>query len=175
MQKYSLQARILHWLMAFIILSALFLGFYIEYILDKSTSENVINLYNLHKSFGVLTLIFIFIRILNRIFNKPPAISNKFNKTEVIMMNLGHKLLYIMMLIVPISGFFMSIFSGYGINFFGIEISSFYQNYEYAKFFSKIHKISATTIAIAIFGHIFFVIKHILSRDPEKNVIKRII
>jgi len=66
MTKYHISSRIIHWIMALIILSALFLGVYMTDFLPEDAS-NKMEIYGLHKSLGVMALIFIAIRIFKNI------------------------------------------------------------------------------------------------------------
>jgi cytochrome b561 len=75
MQKYSISSRAIHWLMALLIFFMLGLGIYMTKILPKDAS-NHLEIYSLHKSFGVVALIFVTIRILNRLICRAPALPN---------------------------------------------------------------------------------------------------
>lgn len=71
--KYALTSRILHWVMAVLIIFLLGLGIYMNDFLDKD-SVNRLDVYNLHKSLGVVVLILVFLRIINRLLTRTPAL-----------------------------------------------------------------------------------------------------
>jgi cytochrome b561 len=93
-QKYALSSRIIHWLMSVIIIALLGLGIYMTEFLSKEAS-NKMDIYNLHKSLGVVVLILIFLRIINRLVKSTPKIPETIAKSERILAHLGHFGLYV--------------------------------------------------------------------------------
>lgn len=173
--KYSLTSRIIHWLMAAIILGLLAVGIYMTEFLSKE-APNRMQIYELHKSFGVLVLILIFIRIINRLIKKAPPLPPTMPKIEVILANLGHLALYILMIVVPLSGYLMSNSFGFPVHFFGIQMPFLVsQNFDYGKFFAQAHEFLAYTILGFIAIHVLAVIKHRFFDKPENDVLKRMI
>src|SRR4051812_16772299 len=104
--KYPLSSRIFHWLMAVLILFMLGLGIYMTRILPKD-APNHLQVYELHKSFGVLVLILVFLRIINRYIAGVPPLPESISKIERILANLGHFAVYVFMILVPLSGYLM--------------------------------------------------------------------
>ncbi len=173
--KYPLLSRILHWLMAVIILVLLAVGIYMTKFIS-SDSESRMAIYNLHKSFGVLALILVTIRIINRFINKPPALPETIIKIEVIASHLAHGLLYLFMIIIPLSGYLMSNSFGYPVYFFSIQMPFLIaQNFELGKIFAQIHEIAAYLLIATIVLHVCGVIKHRFFDKPENDVLKRMI
>ncbi len=170
-QKYNLCARIIHWLMAVLITANFVIGLATEKYADIK-----IILINYHKSIGVLIAIFLFLRIINKIASFPPSLPEDFSKNEKILIKLGHLMLYILMLLAPVSGYLMSSFSGYEVNFFNFfSLPQMQLNYELSKCFSIIHKYSAFSLIIVAFGHAIFALKHLFFDSSQKNLLKRII
>ncbi len=173
--KYSLSARILHWSMAIVIIGLLGMGIYMKEFLDKE-APNRMMIYNLHKSFGVLILILILIRFLNRLKNKPPHLPYTLPKYERILAHLAHIALYIFMVIVPLSGYLMSNSFGYPAMFFGYEMPFLIaKNFDHGKVFAEIHEVAAYSLLAVVALHILGVIKHRFFDIPENDVLKRMI
>lgn len=173
--KYALSSRIIHWTMAIIILSLLGLGIYMTEFLPKD-SPNHLQIYELHKSFGVVALALIAIRILNRFAKKAPPLPNTMPKYEQILAHLGHFGLYILMIVVPLAGFLMSNSFGFPVKFFSIELPILIgTNFDHGKFFATIHQLGAYALIALIIAHVGAVIKHRFFDKAENDVLKRMI
>lgn len=173
--KYHLSSRILHWLMAAIILFLIGLGIYMVDFLGKE-APNRMDIYNLHKSLGALILILIFARIANRLIHKAPALPKTMLKSEVILANISHGLLYVLMIIVPLSGYLMSNFFGYSVKFFSLGLPSIVEkNIDLGKVFHKIHEIAPLVLLTLVTLHVLAVIKHRFFDKAEHDVLKRMI
>jgi cytochrome b561 len=174
-KKYSLTSRILHWSMAAVIIFLLGLGIFMTDFLSKE-APNRMEIYNLHKSLGVLILILISLRIVNRLIYKAPPLLESLPKIEKNLAHLAHLALYFLMILVPLSGYFMSNFFGYPVNFFGIEMPFLVEkNFITGKVFAEIHEVSAFTLLGLVALHILAVIKHRFFDKPENDVLKRMI
>lgn len=175
MQKYSLPSRILHWLMAFLIISLLGLGIYMADFLSKEAA-NRMEIYNLHKSLGVIALALIIVRIVNRFINPAPKLPQTIKKQERIIAHIGHIALYILMLIVPLSGYLMSNSYGYPVKLFSINMPHLIQtNYDLGKIFSQTHELGAYALLFLVSLHILGALKHRFFDKPENDVLKRMI
>lgn len=173
--KYHPFSRLLHWLMAAIIIFLLGLGIYMADFLSKE-APNRMEIYSLHKSLGVLVLILVLVRIVNRFVNKVPALPDSINKLERIAAHLAHFALYALMIIIPLSGCLMSNYFGYPVHFFGIELPLLVEkNPEFGMFFHEAHKYAAYTLIAVLSLHILGVIKHRFFDKPENDVLGRMI
>jgi cytochrome b561 len=172
--KYPLSSRVIHWLMALLIIFMLGLGNYMGFI--AKDSPNRMEIYSLHKSLGVVALIFIFIRIINLLFKKPPALPTTMNKIEITLAHLGHLSLYLLMIVVPLSGYLMSNSSGYPVHLFAIEMPILMSaNFKFAALFHEVHEISANLLILVLAFHILAVIKHRFFDKAENDVLKRML
>ena len=173
--KYSLSSRILHWSMAAIILTLLGLGIFMTEFLSKE-APNRMMVYDLHKSLGVLVLILIFLRIVNRLIHKAPPLPQTFPKWEKILAHLGHSGLYFLMILTPLSGYLMSNSFGYPVKFFGLEMPFLVEkDFEIGKIFSETHELSSYTLLGLVALHIIAAFKHRFEKNPEHDVLKRMI
>ena len=94
LRTYPLSARILHWTMAVIILSMLFLG--VSMVQSLSTWQS--RALNLHKSFGVLVFVLVGIRLINRLLFKAPSLPSDLPKFQALAGKATHILLYAAMI-----------------------------------------------------------------------------
>jgi cytochrome b561 len=173
--KYSLSSRIIHWLMAVLIIAILAIGIYMTEFLPKD-SVNRSQIYSFHKSLGVMAIILIITRIINRFLNKAPNLPQSMAKAEKILAHLGHVGLYLLMIIVPVSGYLMSNSFGYAVSFFSLELPFVVEkNFELAKIFAEIHELSSYSILGLVAIHVLAVIKHRFFDKPENDVLKRMI
>ena len=100
--RYSLFTSIMHWLMALLIIALLVMGWYMA---QMPNGDEKYQLMGLHKSLGVLALILICLRVTGRMISKVAA------RGETLLDAIGrlsHLLLYLMMLVMPLSGIIMS-------------------------------------------------------------------
>jgi cytochrome b561 len=171
--KYALTSRILHWVMALLIIFLLGLGIYMSDFLSKE-SPNHLEVYNLHKSLGVVVLILVFLRIINRLLTRTPALPFAISALEKKLAKFGHFALYFLMFTTPFSGYLMSSFAGYPVKLFAIELPNFFEaNYKIAEFFSEVHELSAFTLLGLIVIHILAVIRHRFFDKPGNDVLNR--
>lgn len=173
--KYSLSSRILHWSMAAIILFLLGLGIYMTDFLSKE-APNRMDIYNLHKSLGVLVLGLVFVRIVNRLICKAPALPDSLPKFEKNAAHLAHFALYFLMIAVPLSGYLMSNLFGYPVHFFGALLPNIAAaNPELGMKAREAHEVFAY-ILLAVFAlHLAGAIKHKFFDKPENDILKRMI
>ncbi len=102
---YNSIAIILHWVMALLIFLLLLSGFSIYFDLVGEDAL-LFKLYQWHKSLGVTALFLIVLRLAWRITHQPPQIES-FSKQELHKAKLGHWLLYLIILVLPLSGWLL--------------------------------------------------------------------
>lgn len=173
-QKYPLSSRIIHWLMALIIIFLLALGIYMTGLSKEDPSR--MEIYSLHKSLGAIALILIFLRILNRLVKPAPKLPETLVKSERILAHLAHIGLYVLMIVVPLSGYLMSNYFGYPVQIFGIQMPTLVQtNFDIGKIFHETHEIAPYILLGLVSLHILGALKHRFFDKPENNVLKRMI
>ncbi len=175
-QSYHKNSKIIHWLMALLIIGLLICGIFMANFIASDASYRS-DFYHLHKSFGVVALFLIIIRVVNRIKNKPPALPTSIKKIDQIMAHIGHYSLYALMVIMPLSGYLMSNSYGYKVKLFAITMPDLVaKNYELGAIFAGTHKYLGYLMAAIVVAHIAGALKHrYFDKNPENDVIKRII
>jgi cytochrome b561 len=113
--RFSLISRLLHWLMAGLILAMLLIGIGMV----ASVSERYELLVAIHRPLGIAILVLVVIRLVNRIFNKPPPLPNSMPPVMRLAAKASHVLLYALMFIMPLVGWGMLSAARYPIALFG--------------------------------------------------------
>lgn len=98
--SYTKIAIILHWLVALGLILNIALALLIPYVGD----ENIRFVINNHKSIGITLLGLALLRIVWRFTHQPPEYPYKQPKLERLAAHGTHFLLYILMLMIPLSG-----------------------------------------------------------------------
>ncbi len=155
---YGIIAKNLHWIIAFIILTLIVVGFYMG---DIPYSPQKLQVYALHKSFGLLVLWLAGLRILWRFYTKLPQALESHQNWEKILARIVHVLLYFSMFGMPLSGWLMSSAGEYPVPFFGLQMPDIApKNEELAKFGHQAHTVIAYMLIAAIGLHSLGAFKH---------------
>ena len=115
--QYTSTAKVLHWLIALMIIGLFALG---QYMSDLSMSPSKLQLYSWHKWAGVTVFLLVLIRLGWRLLHTPPALPAQMSKPQRLASHIGHAVLYLLMLAIPISGWLMSSAKGYQTVWFGV-------------------------------------------------------
>ena len=102
-------ARLLHWLMAILILTMLFVG--VSMIADLSPRHTW--LLSLHKAIGLALLLLVLVRIVVRLTLPHPPIPSDLPTAQRLAAGASHLLLYGLMLAMPLIGWAMLSAGGY--------------------------------------------------------------
>lgn len=112
---FSLPARLLHWVMAAMILAMLFVGVGME----TSVSRRHDFLVALHKPLGIAVLVLVCVRIVVRLSSKPPALPEDVPGWQKAAAHGSHLVLYALMLAMPLIGWAMLSAGGYPVTLGG--------------------------------------------------------
>lgn len=175
MARYHPVAIIFHWIMAAGFIGMLAAGLAMTYLdIPKALK---FNLYQWHKSFGVLLFLTFFLRLVWRLYHKPPPLPAFMPNWERKAAELGHRLLYLFMFLVPFSGWLMVSSSIYGLPtivfgwFEWPHIPGVAANQQVQELARLAHWILTWTFGLLIIGHIGAIIKHRIV-DKENLLIR---
>lgn len=184
--RYTKTAVILHWLVALGLIFMLALGLFMSQLPRegaKSDTYDLFNLgivtwhmasevsprtfyFNLHKSIGVTLFVLIVIRVFWRLRHQPPALLSSLAAWEKRLADLSHKLLYVVMVVLPASGLLMTLYSKYGLHWFGIRLLPGLDNKAVREAFLAVHQCLAFVLIALIVLHTLAALKHwIIDRD----------
>ncbi|GFR59501.1 cytochrome b561 family protein [Elysia marginata] len=163
-EQFSLTTITLHWLVAIGMIGMLAIGIYM-------TEAEVYSLYPWHKSFGVLIIAFVVLRVLWRIKNGWPVPVSQYIAIEQNLAKAVHWILIIGTVLMPVSGALMSALGGNGIDIFGLELMPrnpdpenpgrvLPHNGDIASFCHAIHHWLGYIVIGAVILHIAGAIKH---------------
>jgi cytochrome b561 len=112
--QFALLSRILHWLMAAMLLTMLFIG-----VTMVASLRYYHALVAVHRPLGILILILAVIRLFNRIFTSLPPFPPTMSPRERRLASASERLLYTLMLVLPLVGWGMLSAGHYPIIMFG--------------------------------------------------------
>jgi cytochrome b561 len=112
--QFALQSRILHWLMAAMVLAMLFIG-----VTMVASLGDYHMLVAIHRPLGIMILILTAIRFVNRICTKLPPFPPTMSRQERFLASSSEKLLYALMFAQPLVGWGMLSAGHYPIEMFG--------------------------------------------------------
>ncbi|UAK26261.1 cytochrome b [Sphingomonas nostoxanthinifaciens] len=110
-ERFALPARILHWLMAALILAMLLIG---AGMVSTATSRYP-ELLAWHRPIGIAILILALIRLAVRLTHRPPPLPSDLPPLQVAAAKGSHYLLYALMIGMPLIGWAMQSAGGYPI------------------------------------------------------------
>lgn len=163
--RYTLPARVLHWLMAIGFLFMWACGYAMTSLVGDDTPIQEF-LFGLHISIGVTLLILWAVRIVIRIAQKPPALPTGLVKWEIIGSHLGHWGLYLLPAAIITIGWAETDFGGHGVSWFGISMPKIFPTIETWGGFklevltANLHRWFAYTMLAVAIVHIAAVAKH---------------
>lgn len=155
---YTRAAQILHWGMALLIISLLLAGL----AMVQSLAVWQPQLLNLHKSFGILAMFAILLRLVIRLQNPPPTLPASVPTWQQRMASFSHVLMYAAMIAMPLSGWFMQSAAGRPVQLFGsLTLPDIVPNslVLYA-FFRESHGLIALGLMMLIHVHIAAALHH---------------
>jgi cytochrome b561 len=156
---YSFRSKILHALIAIMVLGLLFLGMF----LDKLPSFLQNQGYMLHKSFGILVLILMIVRIGAILKDGRPQLPKHVKNWERKLARAVQYSFYLVLILMPLTGWIMSVADGYIPTFFelfNLDLPFIPLNKELAKSFSQYHYYLAWLIGGLVILHVLGNVKH---------------
>ncbi len=160
--RYDRFSVCLHWLMALLILAQLALGLWMTG-LPKDGSGLRAYWFNMHKSLGMALGLLALLRLAWALRRPRVAPSQPQRQPHALQLAAkgAHGLLYACMVAVPLSGFLGSVFSGYPIRFFGLQLPRLAGRWEGGKeLFSSLHQGAAVALEVLVALHVLAFLYH---------------
>jgi cytochrome b561 len=159
-KQFTVLSRVLHWLTAALVFSALLIGF----VMVNSVASYA-QLIVVHKTLGVLILLVMVVRIVNRLRHHPPAWPPTIGALEGRLVGLSEKLLYALLLLQPLVGWAMVSAAGGPVVIAGSihlpRIAPF--DAQLYWILRQTHSVIAYTLMAVIAAHISAVLLHTLT------------
>ncbi len=161
--EFGLVTRLIHWVMAILILAMFVLGLRLAYV-EPGLSN--LWLYGLHKTVGMTLLALVLLRILWHFFSRPPAPPEPPGRMRLFI-KAWHWMLYLLMIATPVAGWAGSSASGIDTVIFNtITVPPIVAPSERAEFvWFILHEIFAKTLIGMVIVHMLAAVKRQMSGD----------
>ena len=158
-EKFGAVTKTFHWLTSITVITLLCVGIYMVRA-DKDAS--LINIYGLHKSFGICVLTVTFLRVLWHVYSKKPPLVAGMAVWERFAAHAGHTFLYLCLIGMPLSGWAMSSAFGRQVKVFGLgplpDLVA--KNQDTAETLAAVHEYLAYALIAMIVLHMGAALKH---------------
>ena len=164
-QRYTGVARLLHWLVAVLVLVMIPVGVMLMRLPPGKLQDT---LFDLHRSTGVLVFVLVAIRLVWRLTHPPPPLPDDLPTWQRVLSGIVHRLLYLLLLVQPIVGW-------WGTSAFGAPIKVFWlfqlpplvaKDEAAAKMILGLHSVIGITLAVLIAMHVGAALyHHFIRRD----------
>ena len=171
--RYGRVSRLLHWAIAILFISLIPMGIFASMIPEETSYRNAY--YVVHKTIGVTVFLLVIVRLIWNKISKRPALDNTLTLIEKKLAHRAHNILYFMLLVIPVTGFMMTSYHGYGTFFFFWELPPLWEQSNIYQLWGGFHKYLLPYLVYIILGaHILGALKHQFV-DKHDSVFKRMV
>jgi cytochrome b561 len=159
MEKFTITARLFHWSIAALLLVQIPLAWYMT---DLPLSAEKLSNYALHKSLGMCLFTLAVFRLIRAILGKRPDLPPNTKRYEKILAKATQGLLYLLVIIMPISGWVMSSAANVPVKIFGvIELPNLVEpNKQLMESMQNVHEMQSWVLMTLMLIHIAAGLKH---------------
>ena len=165
--SFGLISRSLHWIMALLLTILFVMGLYMTSLDYYDPLYHSLPWW--HKSIGLFVFFLLLLRMFWRLSNPQPAHLETHKKWERVLADLIQKIFYLFILLIAVSGYFISTAKGKGIEFFNLfEVPAMMQELkeETVDLVGNAHEIMAISLALLVVLHALAALKHhIIDKD----------
>lgn len=115
--RYTRTVRILHWLVAAMVLVQIGIGFASDWAQDRDAARSLLDI---HVQIGLSILALMVLRILWRIYRTPPPLSLKIPLWQKRVATVTHGFLYVLLFVLPLSGYGLWVWIGAEVRWWGL-------------------------------------------------------
>jgi len=152
-------AKAFHWTVAALMLGQLVLGTIAE---EARVSPLKLDLFVWHKSIGVSILLLVILRVAWRLRNPPPAAPDGIAAWETLLAKVSHGLLYLLMIVVPLTGWWISDTSRIPFRLYWMlpvpDLMA--PNRDLSEFAADVHGVLTTLLLAIVIVHILAACRH---------------
>ena len=156
-QTYPLAMRVMHWLMAALVLSLLFAGL----TMVKSLGPWQQQLLAWHKAMGLIALLAIVVRLIIRLRSETPKLPDTVSKMQQLAAKITQCGFYVLLFVMPLSGYLMQNAAGRPLSLFGLPLPALL-NTDLVLYglFREVHGWAALLLVLLIVVHIVAALYH---------------
>ncbi len=175
--RYNYAQRLLHWLIALLVLGLLAVGSLLgtlgfEGLKDLFGLEMTNQLYGYHKTFGILLLALMLLRLGLKRLLQSPAYQPPLSGLERAASLTVHSLFYVALILMPMLGWLGTAAGGFPVQFFDLTLPGLIpENKELSKTLFELHAIVGWAILCLILIHVSAAVYH--WRIKRDGVMKR--
>lgn len=157
--RYGGVAVALHWLIALLVFAGLTLG---SYMVDLRMSPDKLKLYSYHKWIGITVLLLACLRAAWRVTHAPPPPNPEHPLWQRRAASAAHLGLYLLLFVLPLSGWLFSSASGFPVKYFGLVTlpDLVGKDKELADLFKTVHELLGWALVLILGAHIAGALKH---------------
>ncbi len=156
---WGIIAKTFHWLVALGIFALAGIGLY---MVDMPLGMAQLKVYLLHKALGVTVLALVLLRLLWRLFDRHPHYPADMPRWQVGAAHASHALLYLLLLLLPISGWVYNSASGFPLPWFGLlqlpAIAPVSKSLAHVAL--SVHEIAFWVLAMVVLLHVMAALDH---------------
>jgi cytochrome b561 len=169
---YPATSKLLHWLVAICVLTTAPVAITMTRISEGATRDT---LYNFHKSLGLLILILMILRLINRLVVGAPIPEPGIERWQKTVSSVVHTSLYVLLLAMPVVGYIANSAYGAPTPFFGLfELPPIVgKNETLATPLFTVHRWVGWLLIVLVLTHISAALYHHFVRGD--NVLKRML
>ena len=159
MEKFSFTTRLLHWTIAAFLLIQIPLAWY---MIDLPLGPDKFAKYGLHKSFGAVLFTLAVTRLVWAIIGNRPPLPPETKRYEKILAKATQGLLYLLVIIMPVSGWVMSSAANVPVTIFGvIALPNLVEpNEQLMDIMKNVHEMQSIVLLILVSLHFVAGLKH---------------
>lgn len=158
-KRYGLVSQLFHWLIVGLILFQYTWAWRIE---NVEGFRARLELVTQHKTIGMLVLGLAVLRLVWRLFNRPPPVPTTMARWEIRAAQVGHGLLYGLIFALPLSGWVYSSAAGLGDFWWGpVSFPSLVESSELLEDrFHIVHRVLGYSLAVVAAIHVIAALRH---------------
>jgi cytochrome b561 len=156
--RYSALARLLHWLVALLIIFTIALGWRMLFIEKEPGAEQW---FDLHRSIGLTIFTLVALRLVWRLAHSPEPLPDDMPGWQRKLAAVTHWLLYLLMVVIPITGYLGASHTKAGVQWFGKVTPRWAEpNHDLADQLFEIHGTLVWVLVALVALHVAGALKH---------------
>ena len=156
--RYGVVARALHWIVALLIIFTTALGWRMLFI---EKEPGAAEWFDLHRSIGLTIFTLVALRLVWRLAHSPEPLPDDMAKWQIRLAVVTHWLLYVLMIVIPVTGYLGASYTKSGVAWFGRATPRWAEpNHDLAEQFFNVHGTLVWVLVALVALHVAGALKH---------------